>query len=542
MPNLFAGGGASILLFGTEVKKATFLPIRSTLGILMDHTRRAGVLLHPTAFPGECGIGELGPEAYQFIDWMAEGGQTLWQVMPLGPTGYGDSPYQCTSAFAGNPMIISLELLRDEGLLTDADLAPLKKLPKNAVDFGAVIPLKNELLRKAYDKFEEVGDSDRYAQIAQFVQRYHSWLEDFTLFTALKNQHDGKSWVEWPEPLRDRHTGDIEQAKVQLEHEISYLTWLQFLFFEQWWKVRHYASQKGIQIMGDIPLFVAHDSADVWARRELFHLDGQGNPTVVAGVPPDYFSATGQRWGNPLFAWDMHRAEGFHWWESRFRITFDLVDWVRIDHFRGLEAYWEIPGSEETAVKGRWVNAPGVELFGTLLGRIPEMKVVAEDLGVITREVVSMRKQFTFPGMRVLQFAWGSGPENSFLPHNYEPDSVVYTGTHDNNTTVGWSKSEMTEEMGNQIAEYIGHKPDSVTTELIRLAYASVAAIAVVPMQDWLEIGAEGRMNTPSQPSGNWSWRAEKSAFNDELASRMNDLAHRYARFYFEPPYGDPAV
>lgn len=508
----------------------------------MDYTRRAGVLLHPTSFPGENGIGELGTEAHRFIDWLAEAGQTLWQVMPLGPTGYGDSPYQCSSAFAGNPMLIAVDELVSDGLLSAADLEPLKALPKDHVDFGSVIPLKEALLEKAFAQFTEQADQERTKAFRAFRERYKDWVEDFALFTTLKKREEWKSWVEWPVPLRDRHPDALEQMRTQLASEIDYQCWRQYVFFEQWWKLRHYANEKGIVILGDLPIFVAHDSADVWANRDLFHLDGEGNPTVIAGVPPDYFSETGQRWGNPLFAWEAHKAENYHWWESRFRTTFDVVDFVRIDHFRGFEAYWEIPASEETAINGTWVKAPGADLFGTLLGRIGQMNVIAEDLGVITPEVEALRKQFSFPGMRVLQFAWGSGPENSFLPHNYSEDSVVYTGTHDNNTTAGWAEEEMTDKARAQIEEYIGHVPESIPGEFIRLALSSTAAIAVVPMQDWLGLGAESRMNTPGKPLGNWSWRVAEEVFGEELAKRMSSMAERYARYPFERQWGDSAV
>jgi len=508
----------------------------------MDLTRRAGVILHPTSLPGANGIGELGEQAHRFIDWLNEAGQTLWQVMPLGPTGYGDSPYQTTSAFAGNPLMISLDRLVEEGLLSKSDLKAVQELPQDHVEFGLAILAKGDLLRKAFDTFKKINNLERNNQFQEFVERYRYWLEDFALFTALKRRFEGRPWPEWPVPLRDRHPGDLEQARIELAGEIEYLTWLQFIFFEHWWSVRHHATEKGIVVLGDLPLFVAHDSVDVWANRQLFHLDGEGNPTVVAGVPPDYFSETGQRWGNPLYDWESHRTEEYRWWEMRLRVTFDTVDWIRIDHFRGLEAYWEIPAEEPTAVKGHWIKAPGAEMFGTLLGRMGDLRVVAEDLGVITEEVEALRKQFRFPGMRVLQFAWGSGPENSFLTHNYELDSVVYTGTHDNNTTEGWAQQEMTPEMLQQIEEYIGHKPKSISQELIRIALSSVAAVAAIPMQDWLGLGVEGRMNTPGLPQGNWTWRASDTAFSSDLAKRMKELSHRYGRFKFEPPRGDQAT
>ncbi len=496
----------------------------------MDRTRRAGVLLHPTSFPGPHGIGELGAHGRHFLDWMEQAGQTLWQVMPLGPTGYGDSPYQCFSAFAGNPMLIDLDSFVQAGLLAEDDLDSLRRLPEEAVEYGAVIPLKSGLLFQAFMAYQRDADGEEKSRFEAFCQRFAGWLEDDALFMTLKHFRDGRNWTEWPELERDRDEETLQRLRGELAERIQFHKWLQYQFFEQWWALRAYANEKGIQILGDLPLFVAHDSADVWANREKFHLDERGYPTVVAGVPPDYFSETGQRWGNPLYKWDAHRAEGFGWWEARFRTLFEMLDWVRIDHFRGLEAYWEIPASEETAIKGHWVKAPGAELFGTLLGRFSEMNVVAEDLGVITDEVVALRKQFNFPGMRVLQFAWGAGSDNSFLPHNYEVDSVVYTGTHDNNTTVGWLAQEATPLMKKHMQEYMGRKLGTITDEFLRLAYASTAAVAVVPMQDVLALGPEARMNKPGNAVGNWSWRLKTEQLTDQRARALRELATLYGR------------
>lgn len=497
---------------------------------MIDNTRRAGVLLHPTSLPGANGIGEFGDEAHRFVDWLAEGEQTIWQVMPLGPTGYGDSPYQCFSAFAANPLLLSLDRLRDEGLLTPSDLEPLHQLPREFVDYGAVIPKKNELLYLAFQAFSRDANIEQRAEFDQFKQRFQGWLDDYALFMALKAFHDGQPWNNWPAELRDRDPEALKRITTELHDRIEFQRWLQFKTFTQWWKVREHANSKGIKILGDLPIFVAYDSVDAWANRDLFHFDEKGNPTVIAGVPPDYFSSTGQRWGNPLYKWDAHRAQGFSWWEARLRATFELVDIVRIDHFRGFDACWSIPADEETAVNGEWVPAPGHELFRALRDRMGEVNVVAENLGVITKQVEDLRKAFGFPGMRVLQFAWDSGPGNVFLPHNHTTDSVVYTGTHDNNTTRGWLEQESTPDDLSYMKEYIGHDPGAIEQELIRLAFASPGVSAIVPMQDWLGLGTEGRMNTPGQAAGNWSWRVNHEHLNSGLAEHMGNFARRYGR------------
>lgn len=493
-------------------------------------TRRAGVLLHPTSLPGPNGIGELGPAAHDWVDFLADADQTVWQVMPLGPTGYGDSPYQCFSAFATNPLFISLDRLVDDGLLEPSDLAPMRALPADRVDFGAVIPEKYALLRKAFHAFQSDAGAAQRGEFNGFVSRFEGWLNDYALFMALKDFHDGASWNQWPAELRDRHPAALGKAMEELGDRVDFQRWMQFVTINQWWEVRHHAMQRGVQVLGDMPIFVAYDSVDVWANRHLFKLDETGNPTVVAGVPPDYFSATGQRWGNPLYQWDSHRQEHFAWWEARMRTTFEVVDIVRIDHFRGFDACWEIPAHEETAVNGRWIPAPGHELFGTLRERMGEMNVVAENLGVITDAVEELRMAFGFPGMRVLQFAWDSGPTNVFAPHNHTVDSVVYTGTHDNNTTAGWVKQEATEKGLAYLAAHVGHPVEDVVAELLRLAHASPGEMAIAPLQDWLGLDESGRMNTPGQAAGNWSWRATSDQLTDDLAGRMRALAETYGR------------
>lgn len=497
---------------------------------MVDQQRRAGVLLHPTSLPGSNGIGEFGPAARAFVDWLADAGQSLWQLMPLGPTGYGDSPYQCFSAFAANPLLISLDRLVAQRLLAPDSLERVRALPEQRVEYGGLIPAKADLLKQAFIAFARDADAESRRRFDEFKQRFAGWLDDYALFMALKQFHDGRVWNRWPARVRDRDPEALARAADELHERVEYHRWLQYLAITQWWDVRHYANENGILVLGDLPIFVAYDSADVWANRHLFHLDARGEPTVVAGVPPDYFSSTGQLWGNPLYRWDAHREEDFRWWEARMRATFALVDIVRIDHFRGFAACWEIPAGEETAVNGRWVEAPGHELFETLVERIRPLPVVAENLGVITENVEELRKRFGFPGMRVLQFAWDSGPDNTFLPHNHTPDSVVYTGTHDNNTTAGWFEQEAGAEAASYIRAYAGRELGPIHEELIRLAYGSCGVAAVVPLQDWLGLGPEARMNTPGRAAGNWSWRVRRDQLDGDLGSRMRELARIFGR------------
>ena len=496
----------------------------------MDRTRRAGILLHPTSLPGRNGIGELGQEAHRFVDWLADAGQSIWQVMPLGPTGYGDSPYQCFSAFAANPMLISLDTLVELNLLQDKDLESLRQLDQQRIDFGALIPRKQRLLEKAFSAFQEKADEDWKKHFREFCYRHAGWLDDYTLFISLKQHQDGKPWNHWQEELRQRNPEALQKAVMEFAGDIEREKWLQYITFEQWWSVRRHANERGILIIGDLPIFIAYDSADSWANPHLFHLDDKGNPTVVAGVPPDYFSATGQRWGNPLYKWDAHRQEHFTWWEHRFQTVRELVDIIRIDHFRGFAACWSIPASEETAVQGEWVEAPGAELFGTMLQRMGDLPLIAEDLGLITPDVIALRKQFGFPGMAVMQFAWGSGPDNPFLPHHHQPDSVIYTGTHDNNTTVGWYSEETTPESRQHLDEYIGHASGPIHQELLRLAYSSTGMMAIAPMQDLLGLDSDARMNTPGQPAGNWQWRMSDMQMSQELAERTRHWVELYGR------------
>lgn len=493
----------------------------------MKLPRASGILLHPTSFPNRYGIGDFGPEAYRFVDWLVQGGQRFWQVLPLGPTGYGDSPYQAFSAFAGNPLLISLDRLAEEGLLVAEDLPYLPDFPAGSVDYGWVIPWKLDMLGKAWNRFRQ--GSALQADFDRFCQAEADWLTDYARFMALKDQNGGKVWSEWEPTIARREPDALARADRELEGGIGYYRFLQFTFYRHYGSVRRYANERGVRIIGDLPIFVAYDSADTWANPDKFYLDAEGKPTVVAGVPPDYFSETGQLWGNPLYRWDRMKADGYGWWIARMRQAMVLYDVVRIDHFRGFEAYWEVPASEATAINGRWVPGPGADVFHALRHALGDLPIIAEDLGVITPEVEELRDSFGLPGMKILQFAFGSGADNAYLPHNYERNCVVYTGTHDNDTTRGWFE-QATEAERQHVQEYLGSSAQDVTWDLIRLALMSVANLAVVPMQDLLDLGSEARMNTPGQAAGNWSWRYPEGSLRPELAGRLGHLAKLYSR------------
>lgn len=501
--------------------------------------RRAGVLLHPTSLPGPHGIGELGREAFAWLDFLESAGQRLWQVMPLGPTGYGDSPYQCFSAFAGNHYLIDLEALERAGHLSAADLADLRALPPERVDFGSVIPRKLTLLAKAAESFLASAGAAERAALDAFTRANSAWLADYALFMALKEANGGKAWNEWEAPVRDRDPAALARARTDLAAAVARHTVWQYWFREQWGALHAYAGARDIVILGDIPIFVAHDSADTWARPDQFHLDATGRPTVVAGVPPDYFSATGQRWGNPLYRWDVMARDGYAWWVERVRATLGLVDMVRIDHFRGFAAYWEIPASEPTAVKGRWVAGPGQALFDALRAALGELPLVAEDLGVITPDVDALRTANGLPGMKVLQFAFAGDADDPYLPHNYDADCVVYTGTHDNDTTAGWFASAPDAER-DLVRRYLACDDAEVPWALLRLAMASVARTAVVTLQDALGLGGEARMNTPGVATGNWSWRFEWQDVPYWVAPQLRELAVLFGRLPGRGPVDTP--
>jgi len=494
----------------------------------MTFTRSSGILLHPTSFPGPYGIGDVGPFAYRFIDYLAESGCKLWQVLPLGPTSYGDSPYQCFSAFAGNPYMVSPDFLIEEGLLTIEDLSDMPNWDSNKVDFGLIYQWKPKLLDRAFDHFEASASESLRDEWAKFRQTNASWLDDYALFMALKDSNGGVAWNEWPAPQRDRDHKTLAQARKQMADSINRQMFRQFIFFRQWDALRKYANDKGIQVIGDIPIFVAMDSSDAWANPELFYLDENGQPTVVAGVPPDYFSQTGQLWGNPLYRWDVHKANGFKWWIERIRATLSTVDIVRIDHFRGFAGYWEVPGDAETAVNGRWVPGPGIDLFHAIRKALGDLPIIAEDLGEITPDVIELRDTLGLPGMKIFQFAF-SGPDNPFLPHHYPQNCVVYTGTHDNDTALGWYRTCPHNER-DFYHRYLGRDNANVPGDMIRAIWSSVAVFAIAPLQDFLGMGTEGRMNFPGKVGGYWAWRMDDSHLNDWLMGRLKELNWMYER------------
>lgn len=495
-------------------------------------TRFAGVLVHPTSFPGRYGIGDLGDKAYQFIDFLVNSKQTLWQILPLGPTGYGDSPYQSFSAFAGNPLLINPDYLVRDGYLPPEAVQQVPDFPVHKVDFGWVIDYKTNLLEQAYQHFKAHHTAEQKSAWEEFKAENSWWLDDYALFMALKNHHveyEGGVWNTWPREIAMREPAALAEWSAALADEVGRFKFWQFLFFEQWLALKQYANDNQIQIIGDIPIFVAFDSADVWANRDLFHLDENGAPTVIAGVPPDYFSETGQRWGNPLYRWDKMQSLDFKWWTARISSTLKMVDIVRIDHFRGFEAYWEIPATEPTAVKGQWVKAPGMALFNVLEDRLGKLPIIAEDLGVITPEVIELRDSFGLPGMKILQFAFGGAQENVFLPHNYDHNCAVYTGTHDNETTLGWYRNASAYEQ-DYVRRYLARDGHDIVWDLIRTAHASVAKMVVIPIQDLMNLGNEARMNYPGRTGGYWSWRYTPEMLSSWIVERLRDMTILYNR------------
>jgi len=502
----------------------------------MSFQRASGVLLHPTCLPSQHGIGDLGSTAYQLIDFLVASGQTLWQVLPLGPTGYEHSPYIMNfSTFAGNPLLISLETLAQEGLIEPTELISLPQNNPERVEFDSVIPHKMKFLKLAFERFQKANDATIKNQFEQFCQQQSWWLDDFTLFMALLDANNGKTWTKWEPAIARRQPDAIAQQKAALQEQIQFQQFLQFKFFEQWLRLRTYANERNIKIIGDISIYVCHNSSDVWAAPELFKLDPQTlEPAYIAGVPPDYFSATGQLWGNPVYDWDKMQQTGFDWWIKRFQATLQYVDIVRVDHFRGFEAYWQVPAEETTAINGEWIKAPGEEFFTTLGDRLGQLPVLAEDLGIITPEVEALRDRFQFPGMKILMFGFGEGAENTHLPHNYVPNCVVYPGTHDNDTAIGWwvaaSQTEK-EALANYVGDLTPAELPSINWVLIRLALASVARLAILPLQDILSLDGRARMNDPSTNAGNWRWRYSSSdLLTPELASRLRNLTQRYGR------------
>ncbi|HEV8254796.1 MAG TPA: 4-alpha-glucanotransferase [Vicinamibacteria bacterium] len=505
----------------------------------MASRRKSGILLHPTSLPGPFGIGDLGPEAHGFVDFLAAAGQRLWQVLPLGPTGFGDSPYQSFSAFAGNPLLISPQRLVQDGLIDEAELKPPAFAP-DAVDYGAVIEFKLPLLERAFRRFKEHAAPAARRAFAAFRRRQAGWLDDYALFAALKEAHGGAAWNEWEEEIALRRPAALARWRERASAAVEARQFWQYHFFRQWAALKRRAARAGVEVMGDVPIFVAQDSADVWAHPELFQLGEDGTPAAVAGVPPDYFSETGQLWGNPLYRWDVMAETGYRWWIDRLRAILDVVDVVRLDHFRGFESYWAVPAGEETAINGRWVKGPGDALFDALRNALGRLPIVAENLGVITPEVEALRERFSLPGMAVLQFAFGGGDADSdFLPHNYTRDRVVYTGTHDNDTTVGWwmagagdtTRTDDQAERERAFAKkYLATDGWEIHWAFIRAALASVADLAIVPLQDVLGQGSEARMNLPARAEGNWRWRFRSGALTPEIRDRLRELAVIYGR------------
>ncbi|MGQ9601695.1 MAG: 4-alpha-glucanotransferase [Candidatus Bipolaricaulia bacterium] len=500
----------------------------------MKFPRCSGILLHPTSLPSRFGIGDLGEEAYRFVDFLAAARQTYWQVLPLSPAGFGNSPYQGLSAFAGNPLLISPGKLAERGYLSIEDLKDKPNFPDGWIDFDLVSRYKADLLDRAFAHFQEGASEEERAAFTRFREEQASWLEDFALFMALKEARDLRPWWEWESELAKREPRTMARARRALGEKIANQEFRQWQFFEQWLALKRYANEHGIRIIGDIPIFVAQDSADVWANPRLFHLDGELKPTVISGVPPDYYSPTGQLWGHPLYRWGVMAQDGYSWWIKRFRMTFTQADVVRIDHFRGFYNYWEVPAGEKTAIRGRWVKGPGADFFHAVTAALGEVAIIGEDLGEFDEEsragVDALLAEFGFPGMKVLQFAFNSGPNNPFLPHNFGRECVVYTGTHDNEPALSWFEQASAAERAYAL-KYLGTDGSEIAWDLIRLAWASVAHTAIAPVQDLLSLGHEARMNTPGTSGPpNWCWRLKPGMLNDAIAARLAELTTIYGR------------
>lgn len=495
----------------------------------MKYKRSSGIILHPTSLPGPDGIGDLGPEAYRWVNYLADSGCSLWQVLPLGPTGYGDSPYQCFSAFAGNPYIVSPALLLDDAFLSRTDLADRPVFPAEKVLFGEVIQWKLTLLDRAYARFSKSSTKEIKLEFSDFQAREAHWLDDFALFMAIKESQGGGSWKDWSAPLRQRDPDALDPFRVSHPDSILKHKFRQFLFFRQWDALHQYAHQKGITIIGDVPIFVAYDSADAWSHPELFFIDEKGLPTVIAGVPPDYFSPTGQLWGNPLYRWPVHRQTGYQWWLQRMQSALKLFDLIRLDHFRGFAGYWEVKYGKPTAEIGRWVKGPGVHFFQSLQKDLGDLPIIAEDLGEITPDVIELRDLFNLPGMKIHQFGFSSDSDDPFLPHNYQPNYAAYTGTHDNNTTVGWYETAPEKER-DFCRRYLARAGEDIAWDMIRSVWSSVAQMALAPIQDFLSLGNEARMNYPGRAEGNWYWRLAPDSLSTSLQKRILESNLLYSR------------
>jgi 4-alpha-glucanotransferase len=495
----------------------------------------SGILLHPTSLPGSFGIGDLGPSAYEFINFLVKSGQQIWQILPLGPTGWGNSPYMCFSAFAGNPLLISPERLAESGWISPEDWIhlpdwiPLREAFPGRVVYERVIPFKQALFQKAWQGFKTNATQEQQQAFQAFCTEQDPWLKDYALFMVLKDRHKGAEWFTWDPAYR--HLETLAQVELEASDEIQYHKFLQFVFDDQWLALRRYANKYGVRIIGDIPIYVAYNSADVWSDQTLFDLDDTGRPVRVAGVPPDYFSETGQRWGNPLYNWEAMKATGYQWWIDRVRASLRWVDGLRIDHFRGFESYWAVPVAEETAIHGEWLPGPGSDLFHALKSALGDLPIIAEDLGDITPAVLQLRDEFGFPGMKILLFAFGSGNDNPYLPHCYSRNCVVYTGTHDNNTAVGWFYNHLSDGERDEVRRYLGSlSPRGIHWDLIRLALESIADLAIIPLQDVMGLGSDSIMNRPGTMGDNWAWRYTAEMLTPSITEYLAELTVTYNR------------
>jgi 4-alpha-glucanotransferase len=495
----------------------------------MKFPRSSGILLHPTSLPGPYGSGDLGKEAYAFVDWLSSSGQTLWQMLPLGPAGMANSPYMSLSAFAGSPLLIDLDELVELGWLAQEDLRTFSTDSKFRVQFQETTAFRMQLLWKAAQSFFQSGKEKEYQLYKLYCDTEKKWLNDYSLFQALNDQYHGQEWITWDHDLVHRKPSALKKAADDQMEQVNFHKFMQWCFARQWKKLKKYANDRSVRLVGDIPIFVAHHSADVWSNQAAFTLDKDGRPLVVAGVPPDYFSEDGQRWGNPLYRWDVMKQQKYQWWIERFKKTFELFDILRIDHFRGFEAYWRIPAKEKTARIGKWIKGPGEDLFNAIIKKLGTLPIIAEDLGVMTPGVNALREKFEFPGMKVLQFAFSAGPEDPFLPHNYHSNCIVYTGTHDNDTTKGWYE-KATEHERDFVRRYCKTDGHEIHWDMMKLALQSTATIAILPLQDVLGLGSDGRMNYPGTVDGNWEWRFTWDQVNPELAGRLYELAALYGR------------
>ncbi|KJF43434.1 4-alpha-glucanotransferase [Draconibacterium sediminis] len=490
-------------------------------------TRKSGILLHITSLPGQEGVGTLGKEAYAFVDFLEESGQKLWQILPLGPVGAGNSPYQCYSAFAGNPVLIDLELLLDEDLLSADDLETIPAFKKSKVEFDKVSAWKSSLLKKAFQHFQEKKFDHFRDEYYHFLNEHGWWLNDYALFISVRNHFGGLHWNEWDRGIKFREPEAVYDLSEKLEPQIAYEKFVQFMFFRQWHRLKRYANEKGIQIVGDVPLYVSGDSSDVWTNTDIFLLDDELNPIEVGGVPPDYFSETGQLWGNPVFDWQRLKERDYDWWMARLHFNLNMFNLVRIDHFRGLESFWSVSAEEETAINGKWVPAHGYEMLSLIKSQIGVLPFIAEDLGIITTEVDHLRERFNLPGMKVLQFAFATDATNRDLPHNYERNYVVYSGTHDNNTTLGWLNAVEGDEK-ELVAKYVSE--EHAAKQIMEMALASVADTAILPMQDVLELDEKSRMNTPGTATGNWDWRFQWKQLKVGQKKFLKETTEKYNR------------